>query len=343
MDSSKDILSGLLYSKYEVIRVREIMRKIIHRLPVPIAGLMLGLASTGILFSSVSMISKSILGCLAFIILVLLIVKIFSMPKEIREELKNPAIAGMAPAFSMGVIVLASYVQPFYPSAALGMWLIGILLHASLILFFTKKLLAGWTIYKIFPSCFILYVGITTGSLTAPLFNAVEIGKGLFWFGLAAYGVLLPLIVYRVFIIKAIPEALLPTLTIFAAPASLCLAGYLSAFQEKNMLIVWLLMILSIIMLLAVLLYMPKMVSRTFHPSSSAFTFPVVISAIALKNADVYLMKIQQGIAGLKYFVWAEEGIAVIFLLYVFTRYIIFIFFSNAHTGWGNPRQSAGM
>ncbi len=59
-------------------------------------------------------------------------------------------------------------------------------------------------------------------------------GKFNSWFVLYSYLILLPIILYRITKVKEIPEPALPTIVILAAPASLCLAGYMNSFQNKN-------------------------------------------------------------------------------------------------------------
>ena len=77
----------------------------------------------------------------------------------------------------------------------------------------------------------------------------------------------------------------------------------MSSFQEKNMLIVWFLTSLSIAMLLGVLVYMPKMLKLRFYPSYAAFTFPCVISAIAIKKTNAFLIATGRSIPALEYIV----------------------------------------
>jgi len=247
----------------------------------------------------------------------------------IIKDFQNPVIAGIAATFPMAIVVLSTYIYPFWSLAASVVCGLGILMHFILIIYYTTKYLFNFTIQQALPSYFIVYVGIAIFSVVSPVFNAAWIGQILFWFGFIAYLLLLPVISYKVFVINSIPDPLLPTVAIFAAPASLCLAGYLNSVQEKNMEIVWLLSFLSITMLFVVLLYMPKMIKNKFFPSYSAFTFPLVISAIAMRTLDIFLISIGMEIVILKYLTHFEEFIAVFFVIYVFVKYISFLFHDN--------------
>ncbi|OZV11160.1 C4-dicarboxylate ABC transporter [Tissierella sp. P1] len=302
------------------------MKEIIKKLPVPIVGLMLALAAMGNLVLSYGEIYRNIFGVLSAIILVLVLVKIIMFPKSVSEAIDNPVVASVFPTLSMGIMLLATYLKPLAPSLAFGIWIIGLVLHGVLIIYFTKKYLFNFGIKKVFPSWFIVYVGIVVGSVTAPAFDKANIGQIVFWFGFISYFALLPIVLKRVFKVKDIPEPALPTLIIFAAPVALCLAGYMNSFQEKNMFIVWLLVALSQFSYLCVLLQLPKLLKLKFYPSYSAFTFPLVISAISIKLTNGFLVKIEKPIAILKYVVNFEELVALAIVIYVLIRYIGFLF-----------------
>lgn len=312
----------LKFNRKGEMKVKEILKK----LPVSIVGLMLALAAIGNLVLSYGEIYRNIFGILSAIILVLVLIKIIIFPKDFSEDLSNPVVASAFPAFSMGIMLLSTYIKPFVPTLAFGMWVIGLILHGVLIIYFTKKHLFNFTIKKVFPSWFIVYVGIAVGSVTAPVFNKSNVGQILFWFGFISYFALLPIVLKRVFIVKEIPKPALPTLAIFAAPVALCLAGYMSSFQEKNMFILWLLVALSQFSYLCVLLQLPKLLKLKFYPSYSAFTFPLVISAISIKLTNGFLIKAERPITMLKYVVKFEELIALVIVIYVLIRYISFLF-----------------
>lgn len=297
----------------------------IKKLPLPISGLMLSMAAVGNLLLSYGSIYRSIFGIMASFVLILLLAKVLVMPKALKEGFENPVIASVIPTFSMSLMLLSTYAKPYAPSAAFYLWLFGVVLHCILIVLFSWKYMRNFNIKKVFPSYFIVYVGIVSASVTAPAFNMSQLGQYIFWFGLMAYIVLLPVILYRTFIIKEVPEPALPTLAIYTAPTSLCLAGYLNSFPNKNMAMVAVLAVLSVIMFAAVIAAMPKLLRLSFYPSYSAFTFPFVITAIAMKGANAYLFKAGISIPFLGYFVNFLELWAVTMVLYVAIRYTMFM------------------
>lgn len=301
------------------------MVKVIKKLPLPITGLMLGLAALGNLVQSYSNGLRNVLGIISGIILIMVLVKIAMFPKGVKEALENPVVASVFPTLSMTIMLLAAYLKPLMGPSAVGVWYIGIVLHALLILWFSKKFVLNFNIKKVFPSWFIVYVGIAVGSVTAPAFEAQALGKILFWFALLSYLILLPIVLKRIFVVKEIPQPALPTIAIMAAPASLCLAGYMNSFAEKNMGMVMFLLVVSQITYLGVIAYLPKLLKLNFMPSFSGFTFPTVISGIGLKLTNGFLVKSGNVIAPLKTLVNVEEIIALILVLYVLVKYIGFL------------------
>jgi exfoliative toxin A/B len=154
----------------------------------------------------------------------------------------------------------------------------------------------------------------------------IAVGQSAFWFGLVTYFVLLPVVLYRVFKVKEIPEPAKPTLVIFAAPASLLLAGYINSFEAKNMTMIVFLALLSVIMYVGALASLLQLLKLKFYPSFSAFTFPLVISGISMKLTNGFLIKTSQPVAMLKYVVKFQEAAAVIIVIYVLYRYLKFLF-----------------
>ncbi|SHI06610.1 exfoliative toxin A/B [Clostridium collagenovorans DSM 3089] len=305
------------------------MNKVFKKVPIPMAGLMLALAATGNLVLSYGEVYRNIFGILASIILIFILGKLIIDFKDVLENLKNPVMASIAPTFTMGIMILSTYINKLSSSVALSIWVIGLVLHIILIVYFTLKFILKFDVNKVLPSYFIVYVGIVVGSITAPAYNLAKVGQGLFWFGLVSYAILLPIVIYKVFVIKKIQEPLKPILIIFAAPASLCLAGYLASFPEKNMTIVGILAVLSLIMYLGSLVILPKLLKLKFYPSYSAFTFPLVISAIAIKQTNGFLIKKGTEIVLLKYVVYFETIVAVLIVAYVFYKYMKFLFAGN--------------
>lgn len=301
------------------------MKNIVKKLPIPASGLMLALAALGNLVVSYGETYKNIFGLTSFVILLLLIIKFILHPNVVAENLKNPVVASVAPTFSMGIMLLSTYIKSYLPSISFAIWIFGLLIHFSLLFYFTRNFIFQFQIQKVFPSYFVVYVGFVVGSVTAPMHNVNNLGQLLFWLGLIFYLLLFPIVIYRVLFVKNIPEPALPTIAIFAAPASLCLAGYINSFQSKSLVMLVFLTVLSLATTFSVLLYMPRMLKLKFYPSYSAFTFPFVISAIAIKKTNLFLQNNNYNLSFLKYIVKFEESFAVLIVIYVLVKYIGFL------------------
>lgn len=81
--------------------------------------------------------------------------------------------------------------------------------------------------------------------------------------------------------------------------------------------------VLFIIMLVNIKLF--GLLKLKIYPSYSAFTFPLVISAIGVKLVNGFLVKSGQNILALKYLVKFQEVIGIVITLYVLVRYIQFL------------------
>ncbi|MEI7884049.1 MAG: TDT family transporter [Clostridia bacterium] len=298
----------------------------LKRLPLPFAGLMLGLAALGNLLASYSEILRLVLGGLSFVCFLLLLLKLLKYPKDIIADLHNPALASIAATFPMGIMILCTYLAAFNKATALAFWVCALIIHIILIIYFTAKFVLHFDIKKVLPSYFVLYVGIAAAAVSAPAVGQQLVGQFAFWFALCSFLVLLPVVTYRVVKIKNIPAPLLPFLAIFTAPAALCLAGYNASITSKSLMLIYPLLAVTCILYLIVLFLLPKLFRPKFLPSFSAFTFPLIISAIAVKTTNALLVK--QGIV-LGFFpliITIMTIIAFCLTLYVLYRYLEFLF-----------------
>ena len=116
-----------------------------------------------------------------------------------------------------------------------------------------------------------------------------ELGEVIVWIALVLYFALLPIILKRVVHQKLTERAAVPLITILTAPGSLCLAGYLSVFEQGSAWFVAFMLLLSQTIYFCVVAYMKNMLAVGFYPSYAAFTFPLVISATAMFKSALFL------------------------------------------------------
>ncbi|KPI48543.1 C4-dicarboxylate ABC transporter [Clostridioides difficile] len=297
----------------------------LKKYPIPIASLILSIFTLGNLLQSYSESLRNVIGFIGFVLYAIYIVKIVLLKKGVKEQLENPLISSTFPTITMATMIFATYVKPLSLELGIVIWSIGVACHIVLIILFSKKFLVKFSIKAVFPSWYIVYVGIVAASVTAPAFNQFLIGKVAFWIGFISYIVLIPVVLKRVWIIKEMPEPSLPSIAILAAPGSLLLSGYINSFSDKNSVILYLLFILSIVFYIIVLGYLPKLLRLPFYPSFAAFTFPMAISAMGMKLMHSYLTKSGHPVSWILYVSKLEEIIATVIILYVLVLFIIYL------------------
>jgi exfoliative toxin A/B len=262
-------------------------------------------------------------GFFAFAILAVLIVKIAYDWGTIRNDLKNPAVTGIACTFPMAIAVLSTYIKPYQTDAAFLMWIVALLIHVGLMVYFAGIAILKFDIKKCLPCYFIVYVGFSVNAFIAPVYGYTEIGQALFWFGLASFLALFPPLLYRVLVVKGLPEPMIPTVVIFASPASVVLYGYLRAYGASGAdWMVWLLFAFSLAFWVGSLTLIPRVLKMKFYPSYSSLTFPLVITGIAFNATYQYFKAVGNDMPLLQYLAWGSVALAVAFVIYVLIRYI---------------------
>lgn len=266
------------------------MKNIIKKVPVPLCGVMLGLAALGNLLQSYSEGIRYVCGIAAAFLLILILLKLVMFPQMIKEDLKNPIMASVAGTFSMALMILSTYVKPFIGQAAFVIWIAAIILHIVLIIWFTAKFIVKLQMPKVFASYYIVYVGIAVAAVTAPA---------------------------------------RPLICIYAAPMSLCFAGYVQSVTPKSRTFLLAMLAVASVLYLFALVKAIGYLRLKFYPSYAAFTFPFVISAIATKQTMACCMNMGQPLPWLKPVVLVETIIAVVLVVYTFIRFMGFIFSGN--------------
>ncbi len=313
----------------------------LKRVPLPLSGVALGFAALGNLLSAYNMSFKVICGVLAFIGLILITGKYLSDIEAFTTDMKNPVIASVSGTYTMALMLLAVYVKPVVPAFAIALWYIAVVLHFILIIYFTLNIVLKIKLpddmMKIAASFFIVYVGIAVASVTAPAFKNIVLGQICFWIGFILYIPFFIYVSYRYIKLgnKKIEAKALAC--IYAAPASLCVAGYIGSFEQKNILFLGGLYIFSLLMYLvgtaaAIDLFVSFVKNNDFkfYPSFAGLTFPFVISAIATKQFNAVLTKtdIQMWIRPVLPLIFNIELViailGVIFAAVCFARHVFF-------------------
>lgn len=297
----------------------------IKKVPVPICGVALGCAALGNLLQSYSEAIRSCCGILSAIFMVLFILKVICYPGMIKEDMKNPIMASVSGTFSMALMLLSTYVKPLIGPAAYYIWLFAIALHVVLIIYFTMQFIVKFDMKKVFASYYIVYVGIAVAAVTAPAYEMQGLGAVTFWFGLITFIALLVLVTTRYTKYTEIPKPAQPLFCIYAAPMSLCIAGYVQSVTPKSKTFLLAMLAVASVIYIIALIKAIGYLKFPFFPSYAAFTFPFVISAIASKQTMACLAKMESPLPILKTVVLIETIIAVVLVAYTYVRFVMFL------------------
>lgn len=302
------------------------MSNVIKKVPVPLCGVMLGTAALGNLLQSYGEGIRYVCGVFAAFLLVLILLKLIMFPGMVKEDMGNPIMASTAGTFSMALMILSTYVKPFIGQAAYYIWLLAIILHIILIVYFTVKFVLKLQMPKVFASYYIVYVGIAVAAVTAPAYEKLGIGSAAFWFGFVTLILLLILVTYRYVKFPDVPNPAKPLICIYAAPTSLCIAGYVQSVMPKSYGFLMAMLVVATVIYIFALVKAVQYLQLPFFPSYAAFTFPFVISAIASKQTMACAMNMGRPLPFLQYVVLIETIIAVVLVVYVYIRFMGFIF-----------------
>lgn len=294
----------------------------IEKIPIPICGLILAFLSLGNLLNDTHPLLKVACGIIGIVLLILILSKLVLYPKKIKEDFKNPIIASNSGTFSMSLMILSTYISPFMPSIAYGIWILGVALHILLIVYFTHHfIIRNFNISTVYPSYWIVFVGITMGAITAHAHNLDEIGFIFFLVGFIGMIFTFPLVIYRYINYKDIPNANKPLICIFTAVLSILIVGYLNSYNDISIEFLMIMYIFACIFYIFALTKLIEYRNLDFYPSFAAFTFPFVISGLATKGV---ISKIGPNII-LNSVLSIETVIATAIVLYVLIRYMKFL------------------
>ena len=269
---------------------------IIKNLPLAITGLILAILSLGKIYTDFSSIFFIIGSILIFLVLLKLVLHFDTF----NNELNNLIALSTFGTFSMALMLFSTYLKPLFmpisQSIAIGIWILGIIIHLSIIILFTKNyVLKNFNIENVFATWWIVYIGITMAAITAPAFDISQYGFIFFGIGFILMIPTLILVSYRYLKFTAIEDKNKPFICIYAAILSILIVAC----------IFYIFAIYQAIKLLAI-------DRLQFMPSFSAFTFPFVISAIATGEAYKFF-----GFSILNYLFYIQAIIALILVIFV--------------------------
>lgn len=262
-------------------------RSTLSHCPIPLAGLALAIASLGNALESALPLhgyGRTLLACISLVCLLILTVSVFFAPQRVHQALMHPVVGGIVPTYCMAWMIVSRSLHDVIPALATALWITAVILHLSALVRFVYCRWRERCWQHMAPSWFIPPVGIIVASLSCPAPQYHELCLWLLGLGMINLALLMPLMLYRLIMHPALEHTAQPTLAIMAAPVSLALAGYLTSVETPSLWLCCLLGGIALLMTVLVYLCLFSLLKRPFNPGFAAFTFPSVISAIALQK-----------------------------------------------------------
>lgn len=296
---------------------------IIKNLPLAITGLILAILSLGKVFADFRGIFFIIGSILIFLVLLKLVLHFDTFINELNTLITLSTFG----TFSMALMLFSTYLKPlllpFSQKIAFVIWILGIIIHLSILIIFTKKfVIDNFDIENVFATWWIVYIGITMASITAPAYNLQEYGFIFFGVGFILMIPTLVLVSYRYLMFTAIDDQFKPFICIYTALFSILIVGYVNALTINENFLSVIYMFACIFYIFAIFHAIRLLIIERleFMPSFSAFTFPFVISGIATGEAYKYF-----GFSALNYLFYIQAIIALVLVIYVSYKYFVFL------------------
>ena len=323
----------------------------IKSIPLALSGVALGLAALGNVLratfpaaaettgAGAAGIIRYCLGAFALLLLLLVILRIAFDFSHVKQELtythkqdewKTSIPLSSLATITMAIMLLAGYIRPYasVASFALAAWYVALALQAAIMIFFAIRFIYKFKVYAVYPSWFIVAVGIVVASVTAVDMGIRIIGQISFYIGFALYFLVLALVIIKMVRAKYFMEAARPTIAIFAAPMSLLVIGYFGSFrgtEQWSYPFFYFMLVFALLVYAFVLFKMLSLLRIKFYATYAGFTFPLVISATAFRiGANVLQNQILNTFA--HFALW----IAILACTFVIIHYIkYFIFWAS--------------
>ncbi|OED50683.1 C4-dicarboxylate ABC transporter [Endozoicomonas sp. (ex Bugula neritina AB1)] len=304
----------------------------LQKVPTPLGGLALGIASLGAIWGFVlPEWEEAFLLLPKFIsapLLALILCKFLVKPSLLMDDLRHPVVGSVLPTCTMAAMVVAQSLLGNLPEFARSLWLVAVFAHLGLLAGFMfhrwRDFSAGiFTYEQMIPSWFIPPIGIIVAAVSSVGMGYEFLVSVLFTFGVVSYAVELPLMLYRILFRERMVDAVLPTFAVMGAPASLSMAGYLTISDAPDPVLLVLLVPLALCMTGIVYVAFIRLLRLPFSPGYAAFTFPLVIGSTALFKLSGYLDSVNYQDAAILFdrLAWGELIISSVMVSYVAVRY----------------------
>ncbi len=316
-------------------------------------------------------IIQIICSIITIIFLILILLRNLAHQNTFSNEIRHPLLSSFLPTICMSSMIVAGFFgvignliyggdmgnidtsttiinQNIFSAIifkGIGsiIWYIAVVFHIMFfILFMYHVFLKHDTkTNNLFASWFVPPVGIIVACTVVGYFNGLNwipniVAQIVWYFGFVMYMILLPYIIFKLFIHKDIKRTTLPSFAIFGAPANLSLVGFYTVFnnveyypQLFKTIIIGFLTILGICTTITVYVLLFWIFRIKFNPTYASLTFPLAIGSTAVFKSFQYFKSINanEGLyKTLEYLSYIETAFATIIICYVLIRMIFLIF-----------------
>lgn len=195
--------------------------QVLSQVPTPLCGLALGIGSLGWCLEYAASFSGTakLLGAVVASILLSAVLGKFSLqPALLKRDLTHPVTSGVLPTFAMALMIISNSIGQFNIWFGDAIWLAALSLHILLLVAFVCHRTRRFELNHMLPSWFVPPVGMIVADVS---FSGSQwlapIAHGVLIFGITAYSVLLPLMLYRFIFCHNISDEAKPTIAILAA------------------------------------------------------------------------------------------------------------------------------
>ena len=112
---------------------------------------------------------------------------------------------------------------------------------------------------------------------------------------------------------------------IYAAPTSLCIAGYIQSISSKSVPFLLVMLAIASIIYVVSFVWCARCLLKPFFPSHAAFTFPFVISVVARTQTSAYLAELGQPLQWLDGIAAVETALAAGLCIVVLVRLLVYV------------------
>lgn len=259
------------------------MKNLLKVYPLPISGFSLALSTMAAMTASHSQYLKVIFLSAAVIIFTLFVLKLVYYPKDVANALKAPLPASAFPTFFMAGVSLAGHLFDYNAALAKFFYYTLAVFYFAYVIYFSLTFLRGFTIKNVLTTWFIVYVGPAIFLVHSRIIDKSTILNNLLTFVCIAFVILLPIILYRIFVVGYNDEVARATLVVLSAPGSLLFLAYYNFVADKTFNMTLLVFAISQIFYIWVLFYLPSIFKGKLYPTIAAITFPMVTGAYVSK------------------------------------------------------------